>query len=87
MKNKPEQLKPYSSRFHPIFTYSPTEKKVRLFAFIWHVGVPGINGGYSNRLSFSLIPSLFRFRKELWGWGITLFGFRVHRKKSYGGWF
>lgn len=61
------------------------ERKLRLFRLLWQRGTVGDGDGYSAKLSFALVPKLFEYRLELFGWRTTLFGVHVHHRKSYGG--
>lgn len=67
-----------------VLTYSPQEKKVRLFRLLWRK-VPN-DAGYSRSLSLALWPKILRFQREDESWFLTIFGLQVHFKRlSYGG--
>lgn len=82
----------------PVFTWSPSERKVRLFRIIWDVPENALYGderlarmrervpqAYSAMVSFSLVPRLFKRVPTTDGFDITVLGLRAHHKKSYGG--
>lgn len=72
-------------RLKPVFTWSSTERKVRLFRIIWKRGIVGDGKGYSAFLSLSLVPHLFWWH-SLWdGFDVVVLGLRIHHKRSYGG--
>ncbi len=79
---------PYVGFFKWVGRYSPGERLLRLFRFVYAVngGPANPNKGYSAKLSLGLTPRLFAFSRGWHEWGVTLFGFRVHHLKSYGGW-
>lgn len=69
-----------------IMRYDSTQKKLRLFRLLWQRGTSGLpGGGYSAKLSVSLVPRIFGWVRELSGWRLTLAGFQVHHLKSFGG--
>lgn len=71
-----------------VLRYSPPERLLRIARIVGTVGQVG-GGGYSYKLSlgFALSPIWYRvrFRRELYGWILTVFGLRIHWRKSYGG--
>ena len=69
----------------PVFRYSPSERTYRIARLVWHRGTVGDGAGYSNKLSLSLWPRLFRWQRGSDGWTVVLFGVRVHYARSYGG--
>ncbi|VTT98891.1 unnamed protein product [Gemmataceae bacterium] len=50
----------------------------------WDRGTWG-EGGYSAKFTIGFAPRFFRFRRELFGWMLTVFGVRLHYLWSYGG--
>jgi hypothetical protein len=58
---------------------------VRLFRVMWTRGTVGDGKGYSCKFSVAVRPTLFRWRRELGGWLLTLAGVRLHFDRSYGG--
>lgn len=72
--------------FKRVMRYDPTQKKLRLFRLLWRHGVPGLpGGGYSAKLSVSLVPRIVGWSREYFGWRLTLAGVQVHHLKAYGG--
>lgn len=69
-----------------VMRYDPTQKKLRLFRLLWRRGTPGLpGGGYSAKLSVSLVPRIFGWAREWHSWRLTLAGVQVHAQKAFGG--
>lgn len=69
-----------------VMRYDPTQKKLRLFRLLWGHGTPGLpGGGYSAKLSVSLVPRVFGWDRGWHEWRITLAGVRLHHLKAFGG--
>lgn len=69
-----------------VMRYDPTQKKLRLFRFLWRHGTPGLpGGGYSAKLSVSLVPRIFGWARGWHEWRITLAGVQLHHLKAFGG--
>lgn len=75
-------------------SFGRNESHYVLFRVMWEVGETrhigedddaGDCDGYSNKVSVSLQPKLFRFQREYVGWVLIVCGIRIHRKWSYGG--
>lgn len=72
--------------FKRVMRYDPTQKKIRLFRLLWRRRTPGLpGGGYSAKISVSLVPQIFGWTREWSGWRFTLAGIQVHHLKSFGG--
>lgn len=71
--------------FKPVFTWSPRERKLRLFRVIynrpWRVG----NGWCSRTLSITIRPSLYQIQRDCSGFYLTVLGFGIHWKQIAGG--
>jgi len=86
MKNPPIKGK-HNLHIKWIGTYSPNEKKLRLFKFLWATGMDtSVRDWHSSSLRISLWPRIFNVETELWGWAVTFLCIRIHRKRAYGGW-
>lgn len=72
-------------KLQPVMRSDPDARLFRVARLVWDRGTVGDGTGYSVKLSVALAPRLFRFRRELEGWILTLFGVRVHYARSYGG--
>ncbi len=72
-------------KFKPVFRYDSSQKKLRLFRFLWTRGTVGDGLGYSAKLSFALTPKLYGFKRNLFDWRATFLGVQVHRLRAYGG--
>jgi hypothetical protein len=48
-------------------------------------GDVGDGEGYSVKVSLGLTPKFLRYRRELFGWILTVCGVRLHYRRSYGG--
>lgn len=72
-------------KFKTVFRYDHLQRKLRLFRLLWRRGTPGRPPGYSAKLSAALVPKLFGWNREYFGWRLTLFGVQFHHLKSYGG--
>lgn len=73
-------------KFKPVFTWSPSEKKIRLFRIMFHnFYLTSDNKSYSWCIKFSLWPKLFHTDCSRYDKSITILGFRLHYKISYGG--
>lgn len=73
-------------KYKSVWTYDEREHKIRMFRILWQRGVVGVNkGGYSAKLSLSLVPKLFSFYRNGFGWRITFIGIQLHHLKSWGG--
>ena len=68
-----------------VMTWSPVERKIRLFRLMWERGTVGDGKGYSAKLAFSLVPRLAGWKRELDGWRATIAGLSIHYRRSYGG--
>lgn len=68
--------------FKKVLTYSPTEKKVRLFRLAW-MRVP--NFYFKRRLSVNLRPRLFEFWRECDSWFLTALCLQFHMKYDSNG--
>ncbi len=71
-----------------VMTFSASEKKVRLWRWLFGDVRPSAHKGYyTAKYSFglSLIPSLFRWLRSVSGWELTLMGLRGHFKRGLGG--
>jgi len=67
-------------RFKRVFTWSAEERKARLFRVMWTWGA------FDNKLSFALVPILFRFACfHPYRTRIVVLGFSVHHQRSSGG--
>jgi hypothetical protein len=71
-----------------VMTWSPSERKVRLFRLVFRGLHRGIGGNWLGKafLSVSLVPHLLRCRRGEQGWELVICGLRLHYKRSYGGW-
>ena len=67
-----------------VFKRSRETKLFRLFRITGCVGTVG-NNGYSWQFSIGLCPKLFKFKKSIDDYNLTIFGIRFHFMKSYGG--
>lgn len=84
-------------KIKPVFTWSPAERKVRLFRVIWEREALAVihyttleerdikSRSYSAMVSFSLVPRIFKTVPMLSGFDVTVLGVRVHHQRSYGG--
>lgn len=76
-------------RFKWVLTWSPPERKARLFRIMWMRGRVGDgNGGYSAKLSLAIClrPSnILNFSRGPFEWRLSLLGLHVHLQKAYGG--
>lgn len=72
-------------RVKRVLRYDPATGLLRVARVTWDRGRVGDGNGYSSKVSVGLVPRLFRWRRELFGWELTLFGVRLHRVWSYGG--
>lgn len=71
--------------FKPVMTWSPLERKARLFRVMWERGAVGDGKGYSSKLAASFVPKLAEWRRYADGWRLTLAGLSLHYWRSYGG--
>lgn len=72
-------------QFKRVLTFNPREAKVRLFRVMWQRGVM-MKGGYSAKLSVSLVPRLFQCGEQLdTSFRLTILGLSFHYARSYGG--
>jgi len=55
------------------------QKLIRLGSFLW--GIHLNDPGHRNRLSVSVRPTVFHFRREVDGWFVTVAGVRLHMKR------
>ena len=71
--------------FKPVFTWSPQERKVRLFRVIynrpWTIG----NRWCSRSISITLRPRPYQFQRDRTGFYLTVFGIGFHWKQMAGG--
>lgn len=72
-------------RVKNVMRYDPRQRKLRLFRLLWQVGTVGDGDGYSAKLSFALVPKLFGWSDEFFGWRLTLLCVQVHHLRAYGG--
>ena len=68
-----------------VLRWDRTRNTFRLFRVLWTRGVVGSGSGYSAKLSFALKPSLFHACFRFNDYLVTLFGLRIHYRRSYGG--
>ena len=68
-----------------IFRYDPMARLFRLGRCVWQRGTVGDGRGYSVKLTLALNPRLWKYQREMTGFVLTLFGFRLHYQRSYGG--
>ncbi len=75
--------------FVRVMRYSPPEKMLRLFRIIWETPEAWegdfCTGGYSNKLSVGLQRKLFYFDSSFDGWRLTILGFHISHRRSFGG--
>lgn len=66
-------------KFRWIRRLDSQQKIFRVGSFLWgnHANDPG----YCNRLSVSVRPAVFHFRREVDGWFVTVAGVRLHMKR------
>lgn len=75
-------------RFKSVLRHDEMQGHFRLFRVMWEKGVPGIpGGGHSNMVSVALHPKLFIWDANGRNWLLVICGIRIHRKRSYGGFF
>ena len=67
-----------------IMRWDDTQRKYRLFRATWTWGDVGY-GGYSVKVSLAIRPKWLGWGKEYWGCTLTMLGFSMHYKRSYGG--
>lgn len=90
---------PYKFLFKWVGRYSAEERMLRLIRIAWprHGGPGGSEKeatgkrtrcrvGYCASVTLAIRPRLFLFHRELHGVIVTVFGLRIHYRKSYGGW-
>jgi hypothetical protein len=78
---------PYRIRLRKIMTWSPGERKVRLFRLLYSNGTNCMKPGwFSASLSISLVSEWWRRERTEHTWAVTVLGVRIHHKKSFGGW-
>lgn len=69
-----------------VCTWSPEERKLRLFRLVGGQASAGKGGGrYSWKLTFALVLRLFRIERAGNYCRLTIAGICVHWAKSYGG--
>ena len=71
--------------FKKVMTWSPGERKARLFRIMWQHGKTGDGVGYSAKLAVSLVPMAFGWTRYLDGWRATFAGVSLHYRVSYSG--
>lgn len=74
-------------KFKYVFRKAHNRNLFRLFRIIYKRGLGAGHGGnnYHVSVSLGLIPKLISFNKDIDEFMFTLFGFRVHYQRSYGG--
>lgn len=75
-------------RYQSVFTWSASERKIRLFRIIWEhrgsqIGLDPM--AYSAMVSFSLVPRIYRNEPVLFGFDVSVLGLRIHYQRNYGG--
>lgn len=76
----------YGFTFKPVFTWSPSECKVRLFRLIWNRRYDVNNPRWIGRtLSLGLQPKLLCAANDCQGWKIWFLGIVIHWSESWGG--
>lgn len=78
-------MKMHSVRLKRVMRYDPRIRKFRIARLMWVRGVCGSGGGYSTKLSVSLVPMLIGWSRGLHEWRMTLLGVQLHYLRSYGG--
>lgn len=71
-------------KLKPVFRFDSSQCKLRLFRLLWSRGQLG-HGGYSAKLSVSLVPKLIGLRLSIFGWRFTIAGIQLHHLRAYGG--
>ena len=70
----------------PVMRLDRKGRIFRLARFVWD-GREITLGGWpvSHKLSLAFRPALFSWQREADGWLLTLFGLRIHHRRSWGG--
>lgn len=69
-----------------VLRYDPTQRKFRVFRFLWVNGRVGDGNGYSAKLAIALRPVIFRWQTDvLKEWRLIFLGIDIHYRRSFGG--
>ena len=70
-----------------VMRYDPDAEETSAVPYpIWQHGTPGLpGGGYSAKLSVSIVPRIFGWEHGWHEWRLTLAGAQIHHLKAFGG--
>ena len=71
--------------FKWVGTWSPKERKLRLFRIVRWVGNIGDGKGHSTMYTLSLVPAIWRVERSFADIAVTLAGVRFHWQRAWGG--
>lgn len=81
----PPTLPPVRQRPRLKWVFTWDGRLARLLRITWNRGTPGDGVGYSCKLTLALRPSFYSWHREGDGWLLTIAGFRLHYRRSWGG--
>jgi hypothetical protein len=82
----PDSTKMVGLRVKRVMRYDKSQRKLRLFRLLWSRGSVGDGVGYSAKLAVSLVRKWAGWKRDTFGWRLTVLGVQLHHRRAYGGW-